>query len=91
MTTHEHAGHTAFTTHRATPALQGFAPAENLDGKDAIRYHHPPEDQGATPMQIARPHDAWRQEWCRGWDRARADFEAGKVEVEAPATEEPEA
>lgn len=76
-------GYAAYTAHRGCALLQAFAPAENLAGKDAIRYWHGPEDQGATAMQIHRPHDAWRVAWMKGWDQARRDAEAGKVEVTA--------
>lgn len=76
-------GYTAFTHHRRCALLQGFAPAESLDGGQAIRYWHPPENQGATRMQIHRPHDPARAQWMKEWDRARADFEAGKTDVEA--------
>lgn len=74
-------GYAAFTDHRGCALLQAFAPAENLEGRDAIRYWHGPENQGETPMQIQRPHDAWRTEWMRGWERAKEDWQAGKVEV----------
>lgn len=76
-------GYAAYSARRGCALLQAFAPAERLEGKDAIRFWHGPEDQGTTAMQIQRPHDAWRTEWMRGWDRAREDFESGNVEVTA--------
>ena len=76
-------GYTAFTHHRRCALLQAWCAAESMTGAEAIRHWHPPEDQGSTAMQIVRPHDAWRVQWAREWDQARADYEAGKVEVEA--------
>lgn len=80
------AGYNAFFAHRRCALLQAYLPAETAEtaeGIRAIKLWHGPEDQGATAMQIQRPHDAWRVEWCKGWDRARKDAEAGKADVEA--------
>ena len=66
-------GYEAYSRHQMCSFLNGYAPANRIAGRTAIRLWHEPEDQGAALVQIARPHDAWRVEWVRGWDDARAE------------------
>ena len=67
-------GRMIFDHHRRCALLNAHAPAETLDGWDAIRFHFPPEDQGDMLIQVSRPHAAWRVAWVQGWEQRRNEY-----------------
>lgn len=50
---------------RSSRYLNQYAP---LAGEYAIKLFLPPEPQGDTAMQVARPRDSKYADWIRGWD-----------------------
>lgn len=65
-------GFRSYERHCCCHLYQAWMPAKTTSGWQAIKLWHPPENQGETKMQIARPHDDWRKEWVRGWEEARS-------------------
>ena len=76
MTNAEDAGYSAYHAHARCALLNGHAPARNLRGCDAIRWHMAAEPQSMIQMQ--QPASPERQAWMRGWDKAREEANDGR-------------